>query len=224
MRYLFKIVAIVGALLSMALAVCSGEDRTVPWFDPALECSELSPEIASPLTAVWGEGGPCAGDSRSNRFKALDNGTVVNCLPDARLGAIWQNDHLALVTGDGAVEQCANLCKDPNALDDASRCSAFCTDATGACDPDLIGRAWRLPDVAELESLKLTINDNECTVQGCRLDTHFEGDCDTYWAADLAQSDDPTRSKRACTDMRDGASGFLVIGETHLVRCVADRN
>ncbi len=225
MRYLFKIVAIVAAFLMMALAVCSGDDHLGSALESALECSELPAQVTSPVADLWGEGSPCAGDSRTSRYKALANRTVVDCDPAIRVAAIWQNAQFVELKGDEAVAYCVNLCRDPAAPDDSSRCSALCSDATdpARCDPLLTGLAWRLPETAELESLKNQVNGHACTIQGCRLDANFAGDCDYYWAADLAEPDDPTGSERSFSDMRGGGSGFDRIDKTHSVRCVANR-
>ena len=225
MRYLFKIVAIVATILMMALAVCSGEDLVGSTLDSALECGEFPAQGTSSVTDVWGDGSPCAGETRANRYKALANRTVVDCDPAVRPGAIWQNDLIADLKGDEAVAYCANLCRDPAAPDDSSRCSAFCRDATdpSKCDPFLAGLAWRLPESVELESLRNQVNGRACTILGCGLDTHFVGDCDDYWAAGVAEPDDPTRSDRAFCDMRGGGSGFDHVDKTHSVRCVANR-
>lgn len=225
MRYLVRIVAIVGIVLATALAMCSGEDRPLPWFDPSLECSEISAALATPVAEVWADGSPCAGESRTIRFRALDNGTAVACDPEVGSGAIWQNAKLAETRGDEAVGHCANLCRDPEAPSDATRCSAFCRDAAdpSRCDPALAALAWRLPGAAELEALTLRVNDSPCTVRGCRMDTALEGDCDDTWAADLEDPEDPEHSERAFFDMRGGARGFDRVDLSHSVRCVADR-
>jgi len=225
MRYLVRIVAIVGIVLATALAMCSGEVRSLPWFDPSLECSEIRAALLAPVAGTWADGTPCAGESRTLRFKALANGTAVACDPQARSGAIWQNARLAETTGDEAVGHCAILCRDPDAPADATRCSAFCRDAAdpSKCDPALAALAWRLPEAAELEALTLRVNDSTCTVRGCRMDTALEGDCDDYWAAGLEDPEDPAHSERAFFDMRGGASGFDRVDLSHSVRCVADR-
>lgn len=223
MRYLMRIVAIVTSLLVMALAVCSGEDRSGPGFDQALECSELSAAAVEPVESRWGEASACAGESTSVRFKALVNGTVVRCEPGAKVAAIWQNANLAELAPGKAEEHCAKLCEDPEAPADPTRCSTFCKGGTAECDPVLTGLTWRLPLTTEMMSLSLQINDNECAIEGCRMDPTFAGGCDYYWAAELEDPEDPGNSARAFLDMRGGGSGFEHADLEHPVRCVADR-
>lgn len=225
MRYLLKIVVIVTSLLFMAMAVCAGEDRSTPWFDQALECEQLSPDVIAPVAQTWPDTSPCAGESKTTRLKAMADGTVRACEPAAKQGSIWQNGKIVELTGDKAEAHCASLCKDPAAPDDASRCSSYCKDRNdpSKCDPALTGLAWRLPETGELETLLLSVNNNECTIQGCRQDPVLEGPCDYYWAIGLQNPDDAQVSDRSFTDMRGGGVGYDGIQHKHPVRCVADR-
>jgi hypothetical protein len=225
MRYLLRIVAIVASLVLVAMAVCAGPESSTPAADQAVECALLPASDVAPVVQAWPDSSPCAGESRTIRFKALPDGTAVACDPAARVAAVWQNAGLVEAEGDGAEARCATLCRDPGAPGDPSRCSAPCRDRLdpSRCDPTLVALRWRLPEAAELETLLLDLNDHPCSIEGCRMDPALSGACEEYWAAGPQDADAPAGGDRAFADMRGGGVGYAGPETRHLVRCVADR-
>lgn len=208
MRNLFgNLVIVIGVATTISLG-CAAEDRSVPWFEAALECSVMAPDAWVDNSRVWDDASPCAGESRDYRFLPADDGTVVFCDSRIQKAAVWQNRGIKRLTADKADAFCATFCNDPKEPD-------RCTEAMKAL-------SWRLAGVDELDGLRLRRGGEECTIEGCRMDPVFQGECGYYWAAEIQDEKDPD-SQRAFRDMRGGGSGWDTVEHNHYVRCVGDR-
>jgi formylglycine-generating enzyme required for sulfatase activity len=192
-------------------------DVAAPWCASG-EC-RLEPPFAGPCDCYWtsDQEAPCGGlrtlvsmESGADPFSDLvDRGHAVRCVESSCDAA---PAHAFEDRKDGTIALAGS---------DSLRFTAAPADvelpwkqAKAWCEGlDLAGAKWRLPTVAELETLV-----RPCALDLCRMDPAFGGPCGCYWTSDPKSKDDPADTARGFVNMESG-SGFDPWEKTHAVRC-----